>query len=103
MHDNAYSELTFDGYVAPSFLAEPGAMDVGVEVFSLSKSYNMTGWRCGAIVGNADAIAHYWKLKTNVDSGLFEAVQLAGAEALNGVAGRRCARWPRSTAAAATS
>ena len=83
VHDNAYSELTFDGYVAPSFLAEPGAMDVGVEVFSLSKSYNMTGWRCGAIVGNADAIAHYWKLKTNVDSGLFEAVQVAGAEALN--------------------
>ena len=83
VHDNAYSELTFDGYVAPSFLAEPGAMDAGVEVFSLSKAYNMTGWRCGAIVGNADAIAHYWKLKTNVDSGLFEAVQVAGAEALN--------------------
>ena len=83
VHDNAYSELTFDGYVAPSFLAEPGAMDAGVEVFSLSKAYNMTGWRCGAIVGNADAIARYWKLKTNVDSGLFEAVQVAGAEALN--------------------
>ena len=59
-------------------------MDVGVEVFSLSKSYNMTGWRCGAIVGNAEAIARYWRLKTNVDSGLFEAVQLAGAAALNG-------------------
>ena len=83
VHDNAYSELTFDGYVAPSFLAEAGAMDAGVEVFSLSKAYNMTGWRCGAIVGNAEAIAHYWKLKTNVDSGLFEAVQVAGAEALN--------------------
>ena len=75
---------TFDGYVAPSFLATPGAMDVGVEVFSLSKSYNMTGWRCGAIVGNADAIARYWRLKTNVDSGLFEAIQLAGAAALTG-------------------
>jgi LL-diaminopimelate aminotransferase len=84
VHDSAYSELTFDGYVAPSFLATPGAMDVGVEVFSLSKTYNMTGWRCGAIVGNADAIARYWKLKTNVDSGLFEAIQLAGAEALTG-------------------
>ena len=82
VHDSAYSELTFDGYVAPSFLAEPGAMEVGVEVFSLSKSYNMTGWRCGAIVGNAAAIARYWKLKTNVDSGLFEAVQVAGAAAL---------------------
>jgi LL-diaminopimelate aminotransferase len=84
VHDNAYSELTFDGYVAPSFLATPGAVDVGVEVFSLSKSYNMTGWRCAAIVGNPDAIARYWQLKTNIDSGLFEAVQLAAAAALAG-------------------
>jgi LL-diaminopimelate aminotransferase len=82
VHDNAYSEITFDGYVAPSFLATPGAREVGVEVFSLSKAYNMTGWRCAAIVGNADAIASYWRLKTNIDSGLFEAVQLAGAAAL---------------------
>jgi LL-diaminopimelate aminotransferase len=82
VHDNAYSETTYDGYVAPSFLATPGAKEVGVEVFSLSKGYNMTGWRCAAIVGNADAIASYWRLKTNVDSGLFEAVQLAGAAAL---------------------
>jgi LL-diaminopimelate aminotransferase len=82
VHDNAYSETTFDGYVAPSFLATPGAKDVGVEVFSLSKGYNMTGWRCAAIVGNRDAIGAYWHLKTNVDSGLFEAVQLAGAAAL---------------------
>jgi LL-diaminopimelate aminotransferase len=82
VHDNAYSETTYDGYVAPSFLATPGAKEVGVEVFSLSKGYNMTGWRCAAIVGNAQAIASYWRLKTNVDSGLFEAVQLAGAAAL---------------------
>jgi LL-diaminopimelate aminotransferase len=82
VHDNAYSETTYDGYVAPSFLATPGAKDVGVEVFSLSKGYNMTGWRCAAIVGNANAISHYWRLKSNVDSGLFEAVQLAGARAL---------------------
>jgi LL-diaminopimelate aminotransferase len=82
VHDNAYSETTYDGYVAPSFLAAPGARDVGVEVFSLSKGYNMTGWRCAAIVGNAEAIASYWRLKTNIDSGLFEAVQLAGAAAL---------------------
>ena len=53
VHDNAYSETTYDGYVAPSFLATPGAKEVGVEVFSLSKGYNMTGWRCAAIVGNA--------------------------------------------------
>jgi LL-diaminopimelate aminotransferase len=82
VHDNAYSETTYDGYVAPSFLATPGAKDVGVEVFSLSKGYNMTGWRCAAIVGNAEAISHYWRLKTNIDSGLFEAIQLAGVAAL---------------------
>jgi LL-diaminopimelate aminotransferase len=82
VHDNAYSETTYDGYVAPSFLATPGAMEVGVEVFSLSKGYNMTGWRCAAIVGNAEAIGHYWRLKSNIDSGNFEAVQLAGAAAL---------------------
>jgi LL-diaminopimelate aminotransferase len=82
VHDNAYSETTYDGYVAPSFLATPGAKDVGVEVFSLSKGYNMTGWRCAAIVGNAEAIGSYWRLKSNIDSGLFDAVQLAGAAAL---------------------
>jgi LL-diaminopimelate aminotransferase len=82
VHDNAYSETTYDGYVAPSFLQTPGAKDVGVEVFSLSKGYNMTGWRCAAIVGNGDAIELYWRLKSNVDSGNFDAVQLAGAAAL---------------------
>jgi LL-diaminopimelate aminotransferase len=82
VHDNAYSETTYDGYVAPSFLATLGAKQVGVEVFSLSKGYNMTGWRCAAIVGNADAITQYWRLKSNVDSGLFDAIQLAGAAAL---------------------
>jgi LL-diaminopimelate aminotransferase len=87
VHDNAYSETTYDSYVAPSFLATPGAKAVGVEVFSLSKGFNMTGWRCAAIVGNPDAIVTYWRLKTNVDSGLFEAVQLAGAAALTGPRG----------------
>jgi LL-diaminopimelate aminotransferase len=82
VHDNAYSETTYDGYVAPSFLSTLGAKEVGVEVFSLSKGYNMTGWRCAAIVGNADAITQYWRLKSNVDSGLFDAIQLAGAAAL---------------------
>lgn len=84
VHDNPYSETTYDGYIAPSFLATPGAKDVGVEVFSLSKGYNMTGWRVGAILGNADAIATYWRLKTNVDSGLFESIQLAAVAALEG-------------------
>ncbi|MBV9817614.1 MAG: LL-diaminopimelate aminotransferase [Solirubrobacterales bacterium] len=82
VHDNAYSETTYDGYVAPSFLETPGAKEVGVEVFSLSKGYNMTGWRCAAIVGNAEAIGHFWRLKSNVDSGLFDAIQLAGVAAL---------------------
>jgi LL-diaminopimelate aminotransferase len=89
VHDNAYSETTYDGYVAPSFLATPGAKEVGVEVFSLSKGFNMTGWRCAAIAGNADAISAYWRLKTHVDSGLFEAVQIAGAAALEGPSSER--------------
>ena len=82
MHDASYTETTFDGYVAPSFLATEGAKDVGVEVFSLSKGYNMTGWRTAAIVGNADAIEAYWRLKTNIDSGMFDAIQLAAAATL---------------------
>jgi len=83
VHDAAYTEVTFDGYVAPSFLETPGAKDVGVEVFSLSKGYNMTGWRAGAIVGNPQAIESYWRLKTNIDSGMSEFVQLAAVAALN--------------------
>jgi LL-diaminopimelate aminotransferase len=83
VHDNAYSEITYDGYVAPSFLATPGAKDVGIEVFSLSKTYNMTGWRSGAVVGNADIVSAYWQLKTNLDSGMFEAVQEASVAALD--------------------
>jgi LL-diaminopimelate aminotransferase len=83
VHDASYTETTFDGYVAPSFLATPGAKEVGVEVFSLSKGYNMTGWRTAAIVGNADAVTAYWRLKSNIDSGMFEAVQLAMARALD--------------------
>jgi LL-diaminopimelate aminotransferase len=83
VHDASYTEITFDGYVAPSFLATPGAKEVGVEVFSLSKGYNMTGWRAAAIVGNANAVEAYWRLKTNIDSGMFEAVQLAAVAALD--------------------
>jgi LL-diaminopimelate aminotransferase len=82
VHDNAYSEITFDGYVAPSFLQAPGAKEAGIEMFSLSKAYNMTGWRVGAAVGNADMIRALWKLKTNIDSGMFDAVQMAGVRAL---------------------
>jgi LL-diaminopimelate aminotransferase len=83
VHDASYTETTFDGYVAPSFLETPGAKDVGVEVFSLSKGWNMTGWRTAALVGNADAVEAYWRLKTNIDSGMFDAVQLAVVAALD--------------------
>jgi LL-diaminopimelate aminotransferase len=83
VHDNSYSEIAFEGHRPGSFLATPGAKDVGIEVFSLSKGYNMTGWRCAAVVGNAQALETYWRLKTNIDSGLFEAVQLAGIAALS--------------------
>ena len=83
VHDASYTETTYDGYVAPSFLETQGAKDVGVEVFSLSKGYNMTGWRTAAIVGNALAVEAYRALKTNIDSGMFDAVQLAAARALD--------------------
>jgi len=83
VHDASYTETTFDGYVAPSFLETPGAKEVGVEVFSLSKGWNMTGWRTAAIVGNAEAVNSYWHLKTNIDSGMFEPIQLAAAAALD--------------------
>ena len=83
-HDAAYSEMTFDGYVAPSFLSIPGAMDVGVEFHSLSKTYNMTGWRMGFAVGNSDILSGLGKVKTNVDSGAFQAIQEAGITALTG-------------------
>jgi len=82
VHDSAYSEICFDGYRAPSFLSTPGAKDVGVEIFSLSKGWNMTGWRCALMAGNAELVDRYRHLKTNIDSGMFEAMQAAAAAAL---------------------
>ena len=82
VHDNAYSELCFDGYSAPSFLETPGAKEVGVEIFSLSKGWNMTGWRAGLVAGNREIVERYRQLKTNLDSGMSEAVQHAAAVAL---------------------
>ena len=82
VHDNAYSEIVFDGYEAPSFLATRGAKDVGVEIFSLSKGWNMTGWRVGWVAGNAGVVEEFRRLKTNLDSGMFDALQLAGTAAL---------------------
>jgi LL-diaminopimelate aminotransferase len=84
IHDNAYSEMTYEGYKAPSFIAIKGAKDVGIEMHSLSKTYNMTGWRLGFAVGNRDMLAGLGKIKSNVDSGAFEAVQEAGIAALSG-------------------
>ena len=83
-HDNAYSEITYDGFVAPSVLQVPGAKDVAVEFHSLSKTYNMTGWRCGFVVGSAEAIEALGRVKTNIDSGIFNAIQRAGIAALEG-------------------
>lgn len=83
-HDAAYSEITFDGFVAPSLLQVPGARDVAIEFGSLSKTYNMTGWRIGFVVGNTEAIRALATLKTNLDSGIFNAVQRAGVAALDG-------------------
>ena len=82
VHDNAYSEICFDGYRAPSFLETPGAKDVGIEIFSPSKGWNMTGWRSGLVAGNAEVVERYRQLKTNLDSGMFEAVQRATVAAL---------------------
>jgi LL-diaminopimelate aminotransferase len=83
-HDAAYSEITFDGYVAPSFLQIPGAKEVGIEFHSLSKTYNMTGWRIGWAAGHPDVIKTLGALKSNLDSGVFQAVQYAGIAALEG-------------------
>ncbi|MDE2517845.1 MAG: LL-diaminopimelate aminotransferase [Methanocorpusculum sp.] len=84
VHDNAYSEIAYDGYKAPSFLQASGAMDVGIETHSLSKTYNMTGWRIGMAVGNADLIGAFGRVKTNIDSGAFDAIQRAAIVALTG-------------------
>jgi LL-diaminopimelate aminotransferase len=83
-HDAAYSELSYDGYRPMSFLELDGAKDSGVEFHSLSKTCNMTGWRIGWVCGNKDVISAIAKVKSNIDSGIFSAIQIAGIEALNG-------------------
>jgi len=84
IHDLAYADIVFDGYKAPSFLQAPGAKDVGVEFYSLSKSYNMPGWRVGFCVGNREIIAALAKLKGYLDYGMFQPIQIASVIALNG-------------------
>ena len=83
-HDAPYSEIAFDGYRPLTLFEIPGAKDVGLEFHSLSKTYNMTGWRIGWVCGRADLINLIGQLKTNIDSGIFQAVQWAAIEALNG-------------------
>jgi alanine-synthesizing transaminase len=83
IHDLAYADLVFDGYKAPSFLQVPGAKDVGVEFFSMSKSYSMPGWRVGFAVGNPKLIAALAKLKSYFDYGMFQPIQIASIIALN--------------------
>ena len=83
-HDGPYSEVAFDGYAPVSFLQAEGAKDVGIEFHSLSKTYNMTGWRIGMAVGNAAVINALKTVKSNIDSGIPQAIQYAAIEALNG-------------------
>jgi len=83
VHDASYTELAFDGYRPPSFLQVPGAKDIGVEFHSLSKTYSMTGWRLGMAVGQREVLAALGKIKSNIDSGVFDAIQLAGIAALD--------------------
>ncbi len=82
MHDNPYSEIYYDGHRSLSLLEIDGAKDVAVEFHSLSKTYNMTGWRIGSVVGNSEVVAGIGKIKSNIDSGTFGAVQDAGIAAL---------------------
>ena len=84
VHDFAYADLTFDGYKAPSFLQVPGAKDVGVEFFSLTKSYNMAGWRVGFCVGNREVVGALIKIKSYLDYGMFQPIQIASVIALRG-------------------
>jgi LL-diaminopimelate aminotransferase len=83
-HDGPYTDVSYDGYLPPSFLQAQGAKEIGVEFHSLSKTYNMTGWRIGMVVGNAAAITALRTLKSNLDSGIPQAIQYMAIEALNG-------------------
>ncbi len=94
-HDLAYSEMTFDGYTAPSLLEVPGARERTVEFHSLSKTFNMTGWRVGFAVGGAEVIAAFAKVKENIDSGVFGAIQMAAVSALEGP--QECVQRNRET------
>ncbi|MEW6214464.1 MAG: alanine transaminase [Nitrospirota bacterium] len=87
VHDLAYADLCFDGYKAPSFLQVPGAKDVGVEFFSMTKSYSMAGWRVGFCVGNKEIVGALAKIKSYLDYGMFQPIQIASIIALRGPQG----------------
>ena len=95
IHDFAYGDIVFDGYRAPSFLQVPGAKEVGIEFFSLSKSYNMPGWRVGFAVGNSEIIHALARIKSYQDYGMFQPIQIAATVALNGP--RDCVEEIRDT------
>ncbi len=95
IHDFAYADLVFDGYKAPSFLQAKGAKDVGVEFFSLSKSYSMPGWRVGFCVGNKETIGALARIKSYLDYGIFQPIQIASIIALNGP--QNCVKKIRET------
>jgi alanine-synthesizing transaminase len=95
IHDFAYADLVYDGYKAPSFLQAPGAKDVGVEFFSLSKSYSMPGWRVGLCVGNEEIIFALRRIKSYLDYGIFQPIQIASIIALNGP--KDCVKQIRQT------
>ena len=95
IHDFAYGDIVFDGYKAPSFLQVPGAKDVGIEFFTLSKSYNMPGWRVGFAVGNSEIIHALARIKSYQDYGMFQPIQIAATVALNGP--RDCVEEIRET------
>ena len=84
LHDAAYSEVVYDGYKSPSFMEVPGAKEVGIEFHSLSKCFNMTGWRIGMAVGNYEMIRALFQIKANLDSGIPQAIQEMAIEALSG-------------------
>src|SRR5436305_5053272 len=83
VHDFAYSDTSYDGYVPPSILQVPGAKDVAVELYTLTKSFSMAGWRVGFLVGNADVVAALAKLKSYLDYGTFQPIQIAATVTIN--------------------
>ena len=103
VHDLAYADITFDGYVAPSIMQVPGARDVAVEFFTMSKSYNMAGWRIGYMVGNRELVGALARIKSYHDYGTFTPIQVASIAALDGPQIASARSWPNTKAVATCS